>query len=91
LIESAFTPIGIVSKNSRVFIFTNTIFISLFFSISFLFKSQVGILVIPLAAIIGQIVNFILYSNFALKKFGTSPISIMKQKTLNVFNIQKKS
>ncbi|EKQ54199.1 MAG: putative membrane protein, putative virulence factor [Methanobacterium sp. Maddingley MBC34] len=91
LIESAFTPIGIVSKNSRVFIFTNTIFISLFFSISFLFKNQVGVLVIPLAAIIGQIVNFILYSNFALKKFGTSPIFIIKQKTRHFFNTGKKS
>ncbi|KUK71668.1 lipid II flippase MurJ [Methanobacterium sp. 42_16] len=67
LIESAFVSVGSASKNSRIFIFTNSIFIIIFFCISFYFKDMFGLLVIPLAAIIAQIVNFIFYTRFAIK------------------------
>lgn len=89
LIESPFVSVCLASRSSRLIIFTNTIFITLFFSISFLFKNQVGIMVIPLAAIIGQIVNFILFSNFALKIFGTSTIRLIKQKMDNFLILVK--
>jgi peptidoglycan biosynthesis protein MviN/MurJ (putative lipid II flippase) len=67
LIESAFVSVGSASKNSRIFIFTNSIFIIIFFCLSFYFKDMFGLLVIPLAAIIAQIVNFIFYTRFAIK------------------------
>ncbi|MBI5680829.1 MAG: hypothetical protein HZC47_08055 [Methanobacterium sp.] len=67
MIESAFVSVGVASKNSVIFITTNTIFIIIFFSLSFLLKNDIGVFAIPIAAIIGQIINFIFYSTYGLK------------------------
>ena len=70
MIESSFVSVGVASKNSRVFITTNTIFIIIFFCLSFLLKNSIGVFAIPAAAIIGQIINFGLYSIYGLKLLG---------------------
>jgi hypothetical protein len=89
LIESAFTSVGIAAKKSSIFIFTNSIFIIIFFTLSFLFKNQVGVLIIPLAAVIGQLINFMLYSNFVLKIFGSSLPVFIKQKSQEILHLKR--
>lgn len=84
MVESAFVSVGVASKNSKIFIFTNSVFILIFFSISITFKNQLGVMVIPLAAIIGQTVNFFFYSRFTLKLLGIKNIS-RKIHPINIF------
>lgn len=68
--ESAFVSVGMASKNSRIFIITNTIFILVYFSLSILLVNKVGIFAIPIAAVVAQLINFIIYSNYSFKILG---------------------
>lgn len=66
-LESPFVAVGITSKNSRIFIFTNTLFLGIYFSATFFLKDRLGIYSIPAGAIIGQTVSFAIYLSFALR------------------------
>ncbi len=68
--ESAFVSVGMASKNSKIFILTNSIFILVYFTLSLLLVNSLGIFAIPIAAVIGQIINFIIYSNYTFKLLG---------------------
>ena len=68
--EGAFVSVGMASKNSKIFIFTNSIFIVVYFCTSVLLVKSLGIFAIPIAAIIGQSINFILYSSYTFKLLG---------------------
>jgi O-antigen/teichoic acid export membrane protein len=68
--ESAFVSVGMASKNSKIFILTNSIFILVYFTLSLLLVKSLGIFAIPIAAVIGQIINFIIYSNYTFKLLG---------------------
>ncbi len=68
--EGAFVSVGMASKNSRIFIVTNSIFIIVYFSTSLLLVKSLGIFAIPVAAVIGQSINFILYSRYTFKLLG---------------------
>ena len=75
--EGAFISVGMASKYSKIFILTNSIFIVVYFGTSILLVKSLGIFAIPVAAIIGQSINFILYSSYTLKLLG---ISIFRRK-----------
>jgi O-antigen/teichoic acid export membrane protein len=65
--EGAFVSVGMASKNSKIFIFTNSIFIIVYFCLSLLLVQPLGIFAIPVAAVAGQLINFIFYSTYAFK------------------------
>lgn len=77
-VESAFTIIGILSNNSKIFIITNTLFIATYFILSWILKDCVGVYAIPFAAIIAQLINFTFYTKYALKKLNTTFLQILK-------------
>ena len=52
--ESAFVSVGMASKNSQIFIVTNSIFILVYFTLSLLLVNTLGKFSIPIAAIIAQ-------------------------------------
>jgi Na+-driven multidrug efflux pump len=68
--EGAFLSVGMASKNSKIFILTNSIFILVYFIGSVLLVNSLGIFAIPVAAVMGQLINFIVYSNYAFKLLG---------------------
>lgn len=68
--EGAFVSVGMASKNSKIFILTNSIFILVYFTLSLLLVQSLGIFAIPVAAVIGQLINFMFYSNYAFKILG---------------------
>jgi len=78
LIESIFVIISVVSKDSKIFILTNAIFIVVYFMLSWILKEFIGVYAIPLAAIIAQLVNFILYVKYALKKLNITFLEVLK-------------
>ena len=78
LIESIFVMISIVSKDSKIFILTNTLFIIVYFILSWILKNVVGVYAIPLSAVIAQLVNFAFYTKHALKKLNIKLLQIFK-------------
>lgn len=66
-IESPFDMILISSKNSRIFMAVNSIFILTYSLILFFLKNKLGINAIFMALIIGQSINFFFYFRGALK------------------------
>jgi len=75
--ESAFVSVGMASKNSHIFIVTNSIFIVVYFTLSLFLVNTLGIFAIPIAAIIAQLINFTIYSNYCFKILG---IKILQRK-----------
>ena len=69
--ETAFTIIGIASKNSAIFIKCNTVFSLIYFAVAFGTKGHLGIYAIPLGLFLGQTANLASYSAYAFKLLKT--------------------
>jgi len=78
LIESIFVIISVVSKDSKIFIITNVIFIVVYFILSWTLKDFVGVYAVPLSAIVAQLVNFAFYTKYALKKLNITFLQVFK-------------
>jgi hypothetical protein len=66
ILESPFVGVGISSKNSKIFILTNSIFIMLFCLMAIILKGSIGIFSVPIAAFFAQMVSISIYSLYAL-------------------------
>lgn len=74
--ESSITPIGLASKKSKIFIFTNIVFISIYFSVSSLVQKEYGLYAIPFAAIVAQLSNLLFYTLFIKKILKAKSVKI---------------
>jgi hypothetical protein len=66
-VETGFTVVNIASRNSRLFIKTNALFILLYFSAAFLARG-LGAYAVPLGLFIAQAANLASYSYAALAR-----------------------
>lgn len=60
-IEFTFVAIGLTEKKSRLFIQTNILYITLYAAICFVLQDYFGLLAIPLAAGLAQVVSFVIF------------------------------
>jgi hypothetical protein len=60
-IEFTFVAIGLTEKKSRLFIQTNILYITLYAAICYVLQDHFGLLAIPLAAGIAQLVSFAIF------------------------------
>lgn len=65
--ESGYVAILINNKNSMIFIITNSLFAAIYFIVAYYTYSYYGIFAIPIAVIVGQIINFIIYAYYSIK------------------------
>jgi hypothetical protein len=77
--ESPFDMIIITSKKSKIFIFVNSLFIMIYFTILFGLKKFFGVYSIFPAMIIAQSINFIFYSRYALKILNLNQKYVIKK------------
>ena len=78
-IESPFVLICIISKHSRIIIFCNLVFISIYYLISSELIKYMKVYAVPVSLILAQLFNFSLYFNFARKLLSRRKYSELSQ------------
>lgn len=78
--EMPFVGVGMAARNSYVFILSNSVFITIYFALCMAGRPYLGIYALPLAAIISQLINFSIYSNYASKVLGETVCSVLRGK-----------
>lgn len=66
-IESPFVSVVIATKNSRIFMISNSLFLAVYSLLAYSLLGHYGIYSVPIAAAIAQLINLIIYSSTARK------------------------
>lgn len=87
LVESPFVGLVVVSCDSKAFIVTNGLFITVFSLVSISFLPSLGIYVVPFGLAFAQFISAAIYSNIAMKSLDLNGLEVLKRRGVGIKNI----